>query len=60
MLTQLAEWTRLCFLTKTGQGRYARCGRPVGGDQRAVGERPCPGADRACADGNIRDRPYSR
>ena len=23
MLTQLAEWTRLGFLTKTGQGRYA-------------------------------------
>ena len=23
MLTQLAEWTRLGFLAKTGQGRYA-------------------------------------
>ena len=23
MLTQLAEWTRLGFLTKTGTGRYA-------------------------------------
>src|SRR6266568_3905469 len=29
MLTQLAEWTRLGFLAKTGQGRYALPDRPV-------------------------------
>ena len=28
MLTQLAEWTRLGFLAKTGQGRYALPGPP--------------------------------
>jgi hypothetical protein len=28
MLTQLAEWTRLGFLAKTGPGRYALSGSP--------------------------------
>jgi hypothetical protein len=28
MLTQLAEWTRLGFLAKTGQGRYASPNHP--------------------------------
>ena len=29
LLTQLAEWTRLGFLSKTGRGRYA-LSRPAG------------------------------
>jgi hypothetical protein len=36
MLTQLAEWTRLGFLAKTGQGRYALPG-PSGPDTASAG-----------------------